>query len=67
MTNGNTQAHIPTVLWAQREDILYLTIAVEDIEKPEIKLESNNLNFKFVCIFFYINNNIHLYNLIFFC
>ena len=43
--NGST-VHIPTVLWAQRDDLVYLTIAVEDIEKPEIKVEANNLSFK---------------------
>lgn len=43
--NGN-HAHTPTVLWAQREDIIYLTVGVEDIEKPEIKLEPNCLLFK---------------------
>ena len=36
---------MPTVLWAQREDKVFLTIAVEEIEKPEIKLEESNLNF----------------------
>lgn len=45
--NGST-VHIPTVLWAQRDDLLYLTVAVEDIEKPEIKVEANNLSFKLV-------------------
>lgn len=43
--NGN-HVHTPTVLWAQREDLVYLTVAVEDIEKPEIKLETNALHFK---------------------
>jgi len=36
---------VPTVLWAQREDKVFLTIAVEEIESPEIKLEENTLSF----------------------
>lgn len=38
-------SHVPTVLWAQREDKVFLTVAVEEIEKPDIKLEENSLSF----------------------
>lgn len=38
-------AHVPQCLWAQRDDRVFLTIAVEEIENPEVKLEENSLHF----------------------
>ncbi len=45
--NGNAHPHVPTVLWAQRDDKIFLTVAVEDIDKPEIRIEDNSLYFKY--------------------
>jgi len=36
----------PEVLWAQRENLIYLTIQVSDISDPVIKLDSKKLHFK---------------------
>jgi len=36
----------PTIKWSQKKDQLLLTIAVQDIEKPEINIESSKLHFK---------------------
>ena len=46
--NGSTHPHVPTVLWAQRDDKIFLTVAVEDIDKPEIRIETNSLFFKYL-------------------
>ncbi|KAI8371416.1 HSP20-like chaperone [Radiomyces spectabilis] len=35
----------PEVLWAQRKDRLYLTIALSDIQEPKTDLKSNRLTF----------------------
>jgi hypothetical protein len=39
--------HTPTVMWAQRDDKVFLTVCVEDIEKPDIKLEENKVSFRY--------------------
>ncbi|CAF0770386.1 unnamed protein product [Didymodactylos carnosus] len=36
----------PHVKWAQKKDSILLTIAVQDIEKPEIQIEPAKLHFK---------------------
>jgi len=36
----------PEVLWAQRADVLYLTVNLTDIKDPSIQLEKSNLAFK---------------------
>ena len=35
-------------MWAQREDKVYLTIALEDIDKPTITMEENSVFFRYV-------------------
>jgi prostaglandin-E synthase len=36
----------PEVLWAQRADVLYITVNLTDIKDQNIQLEKNNLKFK---------------------
>ncbi|XP_043229604.1 co-chaperone protein daf-41-like isoform X1 [Amphibalanus amphitrite] len=36
----------PSISWAQRSNLIFLTINVEDVTKPEIKVEENRLYFK---------------------
>ena len=36
----------PSVKWGQKKDHVLLTIAVQDIEKPEISIEPTKLHFK---------------------
>lgn len=36
----------PSIKWGQKKDHILLTIAVQDIVKPEINIESNKLHFK---------------------
>merc|ERR1712111_341318 len=36
----------PMVTWAQRNNLVFLTVCVEDCEKPEIKVEADSLYFK---------------------
>ncbi|UJR35802.1 hypothetical protein I4U23_028550 [Adineta vaga] len=36
----------PSVKWGQKKDHILLTIAVQDIDKPEINIESTKLHFK---------------------
>jgi len=36
----------PVVLWAQRKDCVYLTIAVEDCKNADLKLEADKVVFK---------------------
>ncbi len=36
----------PSVKWGQKQDHILLTIAVQDIEKPEISIEPTKLHFK---------------------
>ncbi|XP_060562727.1 trichohyalin-like isoform X2 [Ruditapes philippinarum] len=38
-------AKFPTVFWAQRNDVLYLTICVEDCQNPTINLTEQKLTF----------------------
>ncbi|CAF3303078.1 unnamed protein product [Rotaria socialis] len=40
-----TNAH-PSIKWGQKKDHILLTIAVQDIDKPEINIESSKLHFK---------------------
>jgi prostaglandin-E synthase len=39
-------ANHPIVLWAQRKDVLFLTIQVDECKNPEIKIEGDKLIFK---------------------
>ena len=34
------------VTWAQRPNLVFLTICLEDCDKPEIKVEADQLHFK---------------------
>ncbi|KAI7880382.1 HSP20-like chaperone [Lichtheimia hyalospora FSU 10163] len=36
----------PTVLWAQRQDLIYLTVQLMDITKPEIQVKPESFHFK---------------------
>jgi len=36
----------PLVTWAQRNNLVFLTVCVEDCDKPEIKVETESLYFK---------------------
>lgn len=45
-TNGTGAHLLPTINWAQRDDQVFVTVAVEDIESPTIKLDENTLYFK---------------------
>jgi len=36
----------PMVTWAQRPNLVFLTICLEDCDKPEIKVEADQLHFK---------------------
>ena len=36
----------PSISWAQRHNLVFLTINVEDVKDPEIKVEENRLYFK---------------------
>lgn len=36
----------PPVLWAQRKDIIFLTISLDDANDPDIKLENNKMTFR---------------------
>jgi len=36
----------PLVTWAQRPNLVFLTVCVEDCDKPEIKVETDSLYFK---------------------
>lgn len=40
-----TNTH-PSIKWGQKKDHILLTIAVQDIDKPEISIESTKLHFK---------------------
>ncbi|KAI8992026.1 HSP20-like chaperone [Mycotypha africana] len=35
----------PTVLWAQRADVVYLTVEISDIKDPKIDLNESKINF----------------------
>jgi prostaglandin-E synthase len=36
----------PSVLWAQRANLVFLTVALEDCKDPDIKVEKDKLHFK---------------------
>ncbi len=36
------------VLWAQRSNLVYIRIAVEDVQSPEVKVEKDKIHYKFV-------------------
>ncbi|KAL0074981.1 HSP20-like chaperone [Phycomyces blakesleeanus] len=36
----------PTVLWAQRNDLLYLTVELSDIKTPQINIQPTKFSFK---------------------
>jgi hypothetical protein len=36
----------PSIKWGQKKDHILLTIAVQDIDKPEINIEPTKLHFK---------------------
>ncbi|CAF3907313.1 unnamed protein product [Rotaria sordida] len=36
----------PSIKWSQKKDLILLTIAVQDIDKPEINIEPTKLHFK---------------------
>jgi len=36
---------IPPVIWAQRNDVVYVTICVEDSKNPDIKIETEQIVF----------------------
>ncbi|KAL4222906.1 Prostaglandin E synthase 3 (Cytosolic) [Mactra antiquata] len=40
-----TGAKVPTVMWAQRNDVVYLTINLEDCQNPAINLTEEKLTF----------------------
>jgi hypothetical protein len=37
----------PSIKWGQKKDSIFLTIAVQDIDKPDIKIEPTKLHFKY--------------------
>ena len=37
----------PLVVWAQRKDIVFMTIRLEDTVSPEIKLDEENMYFRY--------------------
>lgn len=43
--SGDDQAVPPSVMWAQRNNIIFLTICLEDCKNPEIKIDSDKLYF----------------------
>ena len=42
---SRTNTH-PLIKWSQKKDNILLTIAVQDIDKPEIDIEPTKLHFK---------------------
>lgn len=38
-------ALVPTVEWAQRKDVVFLTIDLQDCKDPTIKITNHNLSF----------------------
>ncbi|KAI6203192.1 CS domain protein [Aphelenchoides besseyi] len=44
-TVGSTQRN-PTILWAQRKELVYLTVEVEKLNVVELKCDGNKLSFK---------------------
>ncbi|XP_003737019.1 co-chaperone protein daf-41 [Galendromus occidentalis] len=43
---GSTDVRNPVVLWAQRRDCVYITIAVEDCKNADLKIEADKVLFK---------------------
>ncbi|XP_022673525.1 prostaglandin E synthase 3-like [Varroa jacobsoni] len=43
---GTAEVRNPVVLWAQRKDCVYLTVAVEDCKNAQVKIESDKVIFK---------------------
>ena len=37
----------PLVVWAQRKDLVFMTIRLEDTISPEIKLDEENMYFRY--------------------
>ena len=50
------QARIPTVMWAQRSDVIFLTVNLEDCKNPNIDLKENKLFFRYSMIMPCINS-----------
>jgi len=46
MTAATTVNPPPLVMWAQRPTLVFLTICLEDVKDPEIKVEPERLYFK---------------------
>ena len=36
----------PKVMWAQRPNLIFLTVCLEDCKSPEIKVDTDKLHFK---------------------
>jgi len=51
----------PSIKWGQKKDHILLTIAVQDIDKPEINIEPIKLQFKYIIelVFVEINNRLY--------
>lgn len=45
MADPTRVAKVPTVTWAQRNDVIYLTICLEDCKNPTINLTDTKLTF----------------------
>ncbi|XP_071451474.1 prostaglandin E synthase 3 isoform X1 [Hetaerina americana] len=43
--SGDEQIHPPPVMWAQRNNVVFLTICLEDCKEPKIKLENDKVYF----------------------
>ncbi|XP_070564698.1 prostaglandin E synthase 3-like isoform X2 [Ptychodera flava] len=43
---GDTSIVHPPVLWAQRNDVVFLTVDMQDMKRPDIKLEETRLSLK---------------------
>jgi len=46
MTGATGQTLTPSAAWAQRKNLVYLNISLEDVKDPTIKLEKDKLSFK---------------------
>jgi len=42
--------HIPSVIWAQRADKLYVTICIDDCKNAVVNFENDKLTFRFVSV-----------------
>jgi len=52
----------PAVLWAQRKDVLFITVDVEDTEKEEISLTESKLTFKLTILLAYSKALLHVFS-----